>query len=236
MFVICWSAKGGCGTTVVASSLAVLSARRAPTVLVDLGGDAPACLGIADRDGDGVRQWLDRGGQQRGAGARSAPMADGEQLWQTALEGGDDLRIVTSGAPAPVHPDRDGWERLIDTCAAASVEGTTIVLDAGDTIPPPIAHLSAGASLAVVRPCYLALRRAARATLLATGVVLVSEPLRALTRQDVARTFDAPIVAEIAWDPAVARAVDAGLLATRLPGALRGPLDRLVDDWSGAVR
>jgi hypothetical protein len=53
-----------------------------------------------------------------------------------------------------------------------------------------------------------------------SGVVLLAEPGRALTRADVAEVVGVPVVAEVALDPAVARAVDAGLLPVRLPRGL----------------
>src|SRR4051794_33057920 len=63
VFVSCWSVKGGSGTTVVASSLALLLATRSPagSVLVDLAGDVPAVLGIPEPDGPGVSDWLAAG-------------------------------------------------------------------------------------------------------------------------------------------------------------------------------
>jgi hypothetical protein len=36
------------------------------------------------------------------------------------------------------------------------------------------------------------------------------------------------VVAELVWDPAVARAVDSGMLAARLPLSLVKPLQRLL--------
>jgi hypothetical protein len=57
-----------------------------------------------------------------------------------------------------------------------------------------------------------------------TGVVLVTEPGRALRGTDVARSLGVPVVAEIPLDPSVARAVDAGMLLSRLPRALSQPL------------
>jgi hypothetical protein len=48
----------------------------------------------------------------------------------------------------------------------------------------------------------------------------VREPGRALTRRDVEEVLGVPVRAEVDVDPAVARAVDAGLLASRLPRAL----------------
>ena len=108
------------------------------------------------------------------------------------------------------------------------------MIDAGTMTIPSIIHERATHSLLVIRPCYLALRRAAHFTGLATGVILVSEPGRALGAHDVQRALATPVVAEIAWDPAIARSVDAGLLAARLPHGLIRPLRRLCTDAAAA--
>ena len=52
------------------------------------------------------------------------------------------------------------------------------------------------------------------------GVVLVGEVGRALGRADVEAVLGVPVRAEVMVDPAVARAVDAGVLASRLPKPL----------------
>jgi hypothetical protein len=52
------------------------------------------------------------------------------------------------------------------------------------------------------------------------AVVLVTEPGRVLGKADVESVVGAPVIAEISLDPAVARAVDAGLLAGRVPTLL----------------
>jgi hypothetical protein len=57
-----------------------------------------------------------------------------------------------------------------------------------------------------------------------SGVVLDTEPGRSLVRRDVEYVLGAPVRAEIELDPLVARAVDAGLLATRLPRGLHRAL------------
>jgi hypothetical protein len=96
-----------------------------------------------------------------------------------------------------------------------------VVVDLG--LPSaPVAPLAsrADASLLVLRPCYLALRRAQVAPARPTGVVLVNEPGRALGRREVEDVIGVKVVAEIDLDPTIARAVDAGLLACRLPRAL----------------
>jgi hypothetical protein len=65
-------------------------------------------------------------------------------------------------------------------------------------------------------PCYLALRAALEAPWKADGVILVSEPGRALRAADVADVLGIPILAEVPFDPVVARAVDAGVLLDRV--------------------
>ena len=54
MLITCWSVKGGSGTTVIATSLALLFAKRQGALLVDLAGDVPAALGLPDPDGPGI--------------------------------------------------------------------------------------------------------------------------------------------------------------------------------------
>lgn len=73
----------------------------------------------------------------------------------------------------------------------------------------------------VTRSCYLALRRATALGNCADDVVVVEESGRALTAADIAGILGVPLVTRIAYDPAVARGVDSGLLASRLPAALR---------------
>ena len=86
--------------------------------------------------------------------------------------------------------------------------------------------LAAGAqvSLLVLRPCYLALRRALAAPVRPSGVVLVTEPRRVLGRRDVEDVLGVPVRAEISLDDGIARAVDAGLLARRVPRPLERAL------------
>ena len=52
MITVCWAAKGGSGTTVVAAAMAL--AWRRPTLLIDHAGGVPAVLGMPEPDGQGV--------------------------------------------------------------------------------------------------------------------------------------------------------------------------------------
>jgi hypothetical protein len=83
---------------------------------------------------------------------------------------------------------------------------------------------AASTSLLVLRPCYLSLRRALQAPVRPSGVILVTEPGRSLGRSDVEEVLGVPIRAVVGVDPAVARAVDAGVLPARLPRGLERSL------------
>jgi len=202
---LCWSAKGGSGTTVVAAALALVLSQRRPAVLIDLGGDSPAALGLAEPQGPGVAEWF------------ASATADGAALTRLAVDATEALQLVPRGV-APLPPPGDPqWARLV---AAVTATGLTVVVDSGNGPPPAALMSSATHSLLVTRPCYLSLRRAVATGLHPTGIVLIDEPGRALTARDVERSLGAPVVAELQYDPAVARAVDAGLLASRLPRSL----------------
>jgi MinD superfamily P-loop ATPase len=112
-------------------------------------------------------------------------------------------------------------------------DGPPTVVDLGTVAGAPARALldQADASVIVVRPCYLALRRAVRleATRRAAGVVLVEEPGRALGTREVADVLGRPVIARIPVRDTIARAVDAGVLPTRIPEPLeRGARDALV--------
>ena len=213
MLTCCWSVKGGSGTTVVAASLGLLAA-SAPggALLVDLAGDIPAALGLPQPSGPGVRDWL-----TADAGVEVDAI---EHLSEPATPG---LRVVPAGADgADRPPSRARVELLARTLADQDGEA---VVDLGVPKPswqPLLAR--ADTSLLVIRPCYLALRRAATLTSRPTGIVLVREPGRALGRREVEDVTGVRVLAEVDVEPSIARAVDAGLLASRLPRGLSRPL------------
>jgi hypothetical protein len=214
MYTLCWSAKGGSGTTVVACALATTSARRRPTILIDLGGDAPAALGVSAPTGPGVGDWL------------ASPYATPDALAHLAVEVAPDLHLVPAGGVEFGELDEVQAERLAHACADGALP---VVVDAGRHAHHDVLHRGAERSLIVVRPCYLALRRAVQRPGLATAAVVVHEPGRALGVSDVERALGVRVVAEVPWDPGIARAVDAGLLSTRLPGALQKALGRMAE-------
>lgn len=213
MLIACWSSKGGSGTTVVAASLALLLSRRSPegALLVDLAGDAPAVLGLPEPAGPGLAGWLEAGAAvpADALGRLEAIAAPGLALLprgtgELRADRADALTALLAGDSRPVVVD-----------CGADPSGASLTLAAGAT-----------RSVLVTRACFLSLRRALSAPLRPSEVVLLTEPGRSLTRLDVEECIGAPVVAEIPVDPVVARAVDAGLLAARLPRSLARELGR----------
>lgn len=205
-FVACWSAKGGAGTSVVAAALAVRAA-RAPSaaVLVGTSGDAPAVLGLREPDGPGLADWMRSGGTGFPGHVEAAP----------------GLRLIHRGG-GPLEADA-----VDDLAGLLARDPRSVVVDCGTAPDGARAALveRAGRSLLVTRPCYLGLRRAVSSSLpRPTGVVVVREPERALSAKDIEQALDIPVVAEVPYDPAVARVVDAGLLAARMPRVLDAAL------------
>jgi hypothetical protein len=203
MVTLCWAAKGGSGTTVVAATLAMSG--RTPALLVDLAGDLPIALGLPTPDGPGIGEWS----------ASTAPPSRLDALVVPLARG---LDLLPRGHRAPTGRWRELGEHL------ASIPHA-VVVDAGTGPPPPELRRHADRVLLVTRACYLAVRRAADAREVVDGIVLVEEPGRALGAADLEASLGAPVVARVLLDPAVARAVDSGLLLARLPGAFRRELE-----------
>lgn len=203
--ILCWSAKGGSGTTVVAATLA-LAGHEA--TLVDLAGDAAVALGMPEPLGPGLAEWM------------VSPSADAAALRTLRVPVADRLQLVPRGR----EPfDTTQWQRAVH--AIATLPG--VVVDAGTGPPHEALQADATQSLLVIRPCFLALRRAIATQARPTGIVLVTEPGRALGSRDIEHALGVPVVCEVPIDPAVARAVDAGLLATRTPRTLHHHLRRV---------
>jgi hypothetical protein len=204
MITLCWAAKGGSGTTVVTAAMAL--AATEPTLLIDLDGDQPAVLGLPEPDGPGMHDWL---------------RSEAEPTRIDSLEIKIDQRValLPAGRIGPVDPDR--WSIL---ASWLQHERRRVIIDAGSRQPPRDLFDVAQQAWLVTRPCYLALVAAVAQTRRPTGVVLVDEPGRSLRSSDIEASLGAPIVAKTLCDPAIARAVDAGLLVSRLPGGLKRQL------------
>ncbi|HVW34723.1 MAG TPA: hypothetical protein VHL53_19475 [Acidimicrobiia bacterium] len=216
-----WSPKGGSGTSVVAAAVALIAAGRGPARLADLGGDQPAILGlslpppvdgpagIASCPATGLAGWLAAG-----------PAAPTEWLEAIAVPARPGLTVLPRGEGGL---DGAGAEAGAALGVALRDPGLTVV-DAGTASAPAIqaAIDVADAALVVLRPCYLALRRAVAEPRLrrAAGVVLLEEPGRALDAEDVGAVLGLPVVGRVPVRAEIARAVDAGILRDRSPSPL----------------
>ena len=217
MVTLCWAAKGGSGTTVVAATLALTARRHA--LLVDLDGEMPAMLGLPEPDRPGVVDWL----------TSDAPAG---HLGDLVIDIGPNASLLPhrlGGLEASTTSIDDGRRRGLAAWLAAQrdVGGVDVFVDAGTGSPHPALVAAADQALLVTRPCYLSLRRAVRSGVRPTGIVLVDEPGHALTPRDVEHAVGAPVVATVSYDPAVARAVDAGMLGSRLPRVICRELRRV---------
>lgn len=221
MVTLCWAAKGGSGTTVVAASLALNSTH--PSLLVDLDGEIPAVLGLPEPDRPGVAEWL----------ATDTPA---EQLADLLIDIAPHRWLLpwrsgASWANPPtqsIDPANARWAELGDWLHDWNRRhGCDVTIDAGTGQPPAPLVDRVDRSLLVTRPCYLSLRRAVRGATRPSGVVLVTEPGRSLSRRDIEHSLGVLVAATVSFDPAVARAVDGGLLAARLPRIISKELRRV---------
>jgi hypothetical protein len=217
-----WSPKGGAGTSVVAAACALVLARKADGArIADLGGDQPAIFALSSEPSTGLLDWL--------AAGPEAPV--------DALE-----RLAITAAPGVALLPRGGTlDRSLEPQAAPEA-GAALAVALRDGPVPTIADVDtasaagralvevADVSVMVVRGCYLGLRRAVRSPLLgrAAGIVLVEEQGRSLGPSEVTDVLDSPVLARVPVRAAVARAIDAGVLAARLPEALARPTARLL--------
>jgi hypothetical protein len=203
--ISCWSVKGGSGTSVVSAMLALALSRHAETVLVDVEGDQPGIFGVAAPSA-GFRDWWNA---EVGADA----------LLRLAVAVSPRLRLVGAGDATAEYADRQ-----IDV-----IPELQTIFDAGtvrdDRVAAHIVEASAK-SLLVLRPCYLAARRASMTPLRVDGLVVIEEHGRALGSADLAEVVGAPVLATIPWDLSIARTIDAGRLGNKVPRVAR-PLEAL---------
>lgn len=221
MLVALWSPKGGSGTSVLAAACASVLARRGECRLADLAGDQPAVLGLGADPPTGLADWLATG-----------PDAPVDALDRLAVEVAPGLRLVPAGTRR-VLAGRPAAEAGTALGAALGASASPCVVDAGRADEPAARMLVevADASVLVVRGCYLTLRRAVHSPLTprATGLAFVDEPGRALGATEARDVLDRPVLARVPVKPAIARAVDAGVLAVRPPEALARAAARLLD-------
>lgn len=215
--IACWSIKGGTGVSVVVAGMAMARAGREPaddTLVVDLQGDQPCLLGAPAPPGPGVAGWL----------------AAGEDVPDDALH-----RLAHEVA-AGVHLLPAGTGPLPDVRSAALAdalqrEGPGVVVDVGvasDGALSGAVLAEASTSLLVVRACPLTLERLDHLPAVPTGVIVVRDRRRSVTWRQIGAAAEAPVVAELELDPAVAASVDGGVLHRPLPRRFLRVLGELV--------
>jgi len=202
----CWSTKGGVGTTTVAAGIACALAARAggSVLLVDLGGDLPCVFGQPDPVGPGLAGWL--------AAGPDVP-ADALGRIEEPLMGG--ISVVARGVGAL------SVERADALVAALNDDPRPIVIDLGvvrrgDGLRCQLLGASAR-SLLVTRACPVALRGLGELPSTPSGVIVVRDHGRSIAWPSVAAAAHAQVVAELDVDPAVGRALDAGLARRSFP-------------------
>jgi MinD superfamily P-loop ATPase len=214
VLVAVWSPKGGSGSSVFSAGCALSLARTGPARIVDLGGDQPSVLGLPTDPELGVREWLAIG--------VAAPVEALERL-EIAITPG--LRLLPAGRTDIVDALPEAGAAL--AVALRTPPNSHTVLDVGTASDPVCRALLevADVNVLVVRGCYLALRRAVHAVtdVRPTGVVVLEEQHRALRARDVGDVLGAPVIARVPVHPAIARAVDAGVLVAREPERLLAP-------------
>lgn len=214
VMISCWSSKGGSGTTTVAVALAVLNGRQSDhgSLLLDLEGDSPTVFGVPEPTGPGLTDWL--------AASPSVSASAIDRLEHSVTA---DVRLVPRG-----RRELAGESRTALCLTKLSTEDRPVVIDVGrvtgrnepdDRVRRRCIEASS-TSLLVTRACFVSLRRALSLPFRPSGIVLVEEAGRALGKTDVEDVLGVPIVASVPIDASVARAVDAGLFASRLPSPM----------------
>jgi hypothetical protein len=193
------SSKGGSGTTVTACASALRAASHHGSALfIDLCGDVPAALGMAEPNTPGINEWL-----------AENQTADGESLMLLGNSTNNGLIVIHRGGKFV-----EGQPRWCELAHVLSTIQMPVFIDAGTGYVPDELRSLATHVILVTRQCYLSLRRA---TLLPkpTGVVVVEEEGRALQAKDIEYVIGAPVLSTIPVTAAMSRAVDAGLFTTR---------------------
>src|SRR5262249_15498054 len=165
-------------------------------------------------------------------GRARGPAAPADALDRLAVEVAPGLLLIPPGTPRLLAPAAAA-EAGAALGAALQRAGLPCVVDAGRA-DGPAARMTvevADVSVVVLRGCYLGLRRAVSAPLTprATRIAVVGEPGRSLGAAEVRDVLERRVLARVPVRPAIARAVDAGVVAVRPPEPLLRAASRLLD-------
>jgi hypothetical protein len=220
LLIAFWSATGGSGTSVFTAACALVLARRARDAghstgvrVADLAGDLPAVFGLGADPDVGIADWLDAG-----------PEAPTDALDRLLTEVAPGVALLPRGRGPRVPTSLPTPESGAALAVALGQGSSPVLLDCGTAREPAARAVVevADFSVVVLRGCYLALRRAVHAPPLrhCAGVVLLEEPGRSLGAHEIGEVLDLPVLARIPVKDTIARAVDAGVLTSRLPDHL----------------
>jgi hypothetical protein len=219
MLLSFWSPKGGVGTSVLTAACGLVLAKHTDVRLADFGGDQPAVLGLAADPAPGLAEWLLTG-----------PQAPADALDRLAVDAGNGLTLLPRG-------DRTVLDASPEAGAALGVVlANDPRLTIADVASPDAAAMRAlievsDVSIVVVRDCYLALRRAVHTPLAshAAGVVVLEEPGRSLSANEVTDVLRLPLLGSVPFHLDVARVVDSGVLASRMPNGFKRSVRRVFE-------
>jgi hypothetical protein len=157
--------------------------------------------------------WSPKGGQGTTVFAAMNAIHTAQQGNSVALVG--DLDELTRVIPTDVPglslmdmPDRPG--QLVTSFDFMFFDAGRDIAAVDDLVPDTNRQ-----RLMVVKNCYLALSAAIRVQTIDDDLIAVIEPHRALSLQDVIAALGRNPQMVLSWDPGIARAVDAGMLAIR---------------------
>lgn len=254
MLYALWSLKQGVGTTVAATALALHWALNTEdgALLVDLCGDIPYALGIPEPDKPGISDWLAAGEDLESdvLGRLEVNAATGLQILTRGRRpypkdaqfgtlarqlAADSRNVVIDCGCVWTH--QMNWNKRDQGNNQGSNQGKEEKVDDWNDSNTGSTHSTEAAarflieaanhSLLVTRSCFLALRRIARSPHQPSGIILMHEEGRALVASDIADLGNCQIVLQIEMDVAIGRALDAGLLISRLPQRLDKALAKL---------
>ncbi len=216
------SPKAGLGTSVVAVATALQLAKAQPSsevIVADFGGDQPDLLGVDASGRSGIVDWLGSG-----------PDVSTDALRHLLVDVAPGVALLPRGVGRLANNiDPHRCFELARAFPRSIVIADLGALEAEPTFATSLIAAKGHHTTVVVRACYLALRRASGLPVEFESVVEVVEPGRALSSLDVELVLNRPVTTRIRIDPAIARVVDAGLLAARPPRHLRRAIKSLID-------
>jgi hypothetical protein len=221
MLISLWSPKGGAGTSVFVAACGHVLARRRPVRIADLDGDQPAILGLAGEPVPGLGAWLEAG--------VDAPAA---ALDRISVPVSSNLTLLPRGLSLPYDAPPEVGAALGVVLAN---DPMCTIADLSTASPPVLRAMVEVSDLAVmvVRDCYVALRAALRDPLLAgaSGVIAMEETGRALGASEIRDVLGAEVLGVVPVRMPIARVIDAGVLASRMPE----PLERAAKRFLGRI-